>query len=591
MSRTPAQVSQDIRENLATTLPSLSLEIGTPERKIIDAVAEAISEGYLDQYVTGSSLDIDTKSGLELEQVVGIFGFGRLQGRRATGVVRMELSTVATQDIFVQTGTQFFVPNGGGTTGTPLYFSTTQPAVLTKGTYSVDIPVECSVAGAIGNVPAGAISSVSASVGVSSVTNLAPMTGGIDVESDDELRQRFKNTLLRNIAGTEDFYRALCLQNQNVSKVAIFGPTTWYRTQVAAPSTDVTLPVHQDVKYVWTETQSVFKNLAQPNEVFYAPGQDYTFNGGASARLTRNASGTIVAGDILDVEFEYTTRSSRNDPVNGITNKVDIFVNGAQPFIVSEKTVVPATTFSSVSTNQLYTGNFRRRGTASTQPSVANRFMRLGSVPLVSFPSTLVLKSADNAVTTTYTEGVHYWVVESTTLLAGSEREVTGLEWLPAASGGPPNNQPITVSYTYNRLPELLNALVKTSKQITTDVLVHQAAYRYLRVHLSVEYNRGASVEQTNVNIQNALRGFFAGFDFGQWVEMSDIILVVHQVTGVDNVWITPSSESAANYGVRVYPNGDPSSTPLSSNVSDFKLDDNQLPVFLDAVISRRANR
>ncbi|QGJ94914.1 baseplate J protein [Gordonia phage RedWattleHog] len=588
MARTPARVSQDIIANLNTTLPGLSLEIGTPERKIIDAVGEAVAEGYLDQYVTGTTLDIDTKAGLELEQFVGIFGFGRLQGRKATGMVHVEMSVPAAQDIQFPASSQFFFRSEGDG-GTPLFFYSTQPAVLVAGTNSVDIPVECTVAGTIGNVPPGTISSTSAAIGSTSVTNLTPMTGGVDVETDDDLRQRFKNTFLRNIAGTEDFYRSLCIANYHVSKVAIYGPTTMYRTQVAVPSGSVVLPVHQDVKYVWPETQSVFKNLAQPGEVFYTPGGvDYTWGSGSQATLTRNASGAMVAGEIVDVEFEYTTRSSRNVPASGILNKIDIFVDGLDPLSVSEKSVVSNTLFSNTTTDPLYVNNFVRVG-IGTAPSASNRFMRLGSVPVVAFPNTLVIKDPSSSVTTTYTRGTHYHLVQGTTLVAGSEREIAGIEWLPAPTG-PANGTPVTVTYSYNRVPELLNAMIKNAKQITTDVLVHQAEWRYLRVYLDVEYDRGISIEQANANIQTALRAFFGSMQFGSWVEMSDIAAVVHAVVGVDNVVVTPSANNATDYGVKVYNTAD-AVNPLSTNAIDFKLNDNQLPAFLDAVITRKANR
>lgn len=585
MSRTPASVAQDILANLNTTVPGLSLEVGSPERKIIDACAEAISEAYLDQYVTGTTLDIDTKSGLELEQFVGLFGFGRLQGRKATGIVHMELAIPAGSDQYISPSTQFF--SGGGAAANPLiYFYSTQPAVLAAGTSQVDIPVECTIAGTIGNVPPNSIQSAASSIGAVSVTNLSPLTGGVDVETDDDLRQRFKNTFLRNIAGTEDFYRALCVNNKFVSKVAVYGPTTLYRTQIAAPSSNAVLPVHQDVKWVWTDTQSVFKNLAQPNETFYTPLQDYTWAGGSQATLTRVSTGTIVAGDILDVEFEYTTRSSRNNPSAGVLNKVDIFVDGSDPYNVSERMVMANILFSSTATDPLYTGNFVRVGT-TTPPSSGNRFMRLGSTPIVAFPSSLVIKNTGQSTTTTYTQGVHYWLVKDTSLVAGSEREVSGIEW---ASAGPANGTEMTLTYSYNRLIELLNAMVKTSKQITTDVLVHQADYRYLRVYLDIEYDRGVSIDQTNANIQAALRAFFGRFDFGEWVEMSDITTIVHQVQGVDNVVVTSSASSASNYGVKVYTTGD-GITPTSTNAIDFKMSDSQLPIFLDAVITRKANR
>ena len=65
-----------------------------------------------------------------------------------------------------------------------------------------------------------------------SVTNHVPITGGLDAEDDDELRERFRNTFLRNLAGTRDFYAALCLQSADVSKVKIVGPVEKYREQV-----------------------------------------------------------------------------------------------------------------------------------------------------------------------------------------------------------------------------------------------------------------------------------------------------------------------------------------------------------------------
>ena len=587
MARTPNQVASDILSKLKVTIPQLSLDVGTPERKLIDAVAEAISESYMDQYVSGTNFDIDTKSGLELEQFVGIFGFGRLQGRRATGVVRVEVVTEATQDIHIQNGTQFYVPGGGEVAGTHLYFHATQRAVLPKGHYSVDVPVECTVIGSIGNVPPGTMASVGSTLGIATVTNLSPMTGGIDVENDDELRERFKATLLRNVAGTADFYLALAYANQNVSRAAVYGPVSTYRTQIEAPSGSVTLDLHSDVKYVWPEHTSVFKNLGTSEERFYSPGVDYAWTGGGSATLARYTTGMIQEGDIIDVEFEYTTRASRNNPQAGITNKVDLFVNGADPVTVTERTVIGVQTFNNTSGHELNQANFKRLRTAGDRPSTANRFMRLGSVPLVAFPRKLVIKTADSPIANTYEEGVHYWVVTSDTLMRGSDREITGIEW---TSAGPPSQTPITLTYSYNRTPQLLGSIIKGTKQITTDVVVHEAAYRYMRVYLDVEYDRGVNLADVSLNIQEALRRYFASHQFGAWIESSDLLFAVRGVRGVDNAKLTTSTSSATNYGIKVFSHPE-AAVPLNTTTADFKLADDQLPVFLDAVITRKANR
>jgi hypothetical protein len=288
----------------------------------------------------------------------------------------------------------------------------------------------------------------------------------------------------------------------------------------------------------------------------------------------------MVVDDVIDVEFEYTTQSSRNDPLNGITNKVDMFVNGVDPVTVTERTVVSAQNLSTSPASSFYTGNFARVG-SSGAPSSSNRFMRLGSTPIVSFPSSIVLGAFN------YQQGVHYHLLRGTTLLAGSVREVAGIEWTPA---GPSSGTQLTLDYIYNRIPEILGAVCNVNKQITTDILVHQASYRYLRLYLSVEVNRGFVVSQVTNAIQDRLRTFFAGLPYGAWVQISDMNLAVHQVLGVDNVSLTTEAEDTVNFGIKTY--GASSDTvPEVIYVDDFKMNDNQLPIFLEAIVLRKPNR
>ena len=583
MSRTPDEISAAIRATLATTEPGLSCERGTPERKIIDACSEAISEGYVDMYLIGSLLDLDNKVGLELEQFVGVFGFGRLQGKKATGVVRMTVTTAQATDQLLPLGSQFYTKGGlTNSGGNLLYFASTQAAVLTAGSTTVDVPVQCTESGTKGNVPPDSVTAFGSTIATSTVTNLVAFTGGVDTETDAELRQRFKDTLLRNIAGTNDWYRALCLQNNNVSRVAVFGPTTLYRTQIAAPPTTKNLStlVHQDVKYVWPEMESVFVNLGQTDEKFYKPS-DYTLNWPTFTRIASSSGGQIASGAIIDLEFQYTTRSSRNDPANGITNKVDVFVDGVDPFTVTERTIINATPklVASPSTAWNYKGNFERVG-SSGEPQTDSRFVRLTSVPVVSFPSTITIGSS------VYSLGTHYHLIRSITTAAGSHREITGLEW-PSAVNGPANGTQLTLTYIYNRVPELLTAIIDTSKQLCTDVMVHQAKWRYVVPCLSVEYSRTYSPTTVDTNIKSHLTRYFGAMQYGQQVKITALLMAVQQVLGVENVTLTTSTENPTHYGVEVY--SDPTGSPLNRWEGDFKLDDNALPVLQNVQITRKA--
>lgn len=624
MAKTPDVVANEIIRILKTTTNNgLSLELGTPERKIVDAVAEAISEAYIDQYLVGSLLDIQSKVGLELEQFVGIFGFGRHQGQHAAGLVRVELNNASAQDITIPRGSQFYTRQSLPGSGSPLYFSSTQTVVIPTGSYVVDVPVECTVPGTAGNVPPDTIVYAGEILGSSSVTNLLSFLGGVDKENDEELRQRFKDTFLRSVIGTEDWYLGLCYQNKDVKKAACFGPIRRYATQIEVPETalsqgQIDAYLTPDVKYAWPGDWhvSVFKNLGQEDEVFYRRGIDYQWLAGPSPGFTRISSGSMIPGEVVDLEFEYTTRSSRNDPSRGITNKVDVYVNGLKPEIVTERTRVPETTFSSDEDDQLYSGNFTRVGT--TGPVVAsNRFTRLGSVPVASFPSiiTVVSDGVDDTgqpIYDNYVQGQHFHLVRpephenpnDTTLLAGSPYEIAGIEW---TVDGPDTGTSVTLTYSYNRIPEMVQAITKTAKQATTDVLVHQASYMYIRVYLSVEYDRGFVPIQVDNSIQQRLKDYFYSMPYGAWIEVSDLTLAVHQVLGVDNVRLTYANDAGleANdprmlYGIKTFvDSADVNWVSRQTNASgdpvpyqdDFKLLDSQLPVFLDAVITRRANR
>jgi uncharacterized phage protein gp47/JayE len=584
---TPTQYSQQMLATLANTMPTLSCEVGTPERKIVDAVAECISEASVAQYLVGSLLDIDTKSGAELEQFVGIFGFGRLQGQAATGVVRVTVTMPSTQDYTFQLGTQFYTTPGLAGMITTLYFASTQAVVLTTGNLNCDVPVQCTVVGSTGNVPPNSITYVGDVIGGSTVTNLGAMTGGVDPETDAELRQRFKDTLLRNMAGTSDYYEALCQQNNNVSRVAVYGPLSLYKTQIPVPTTEVILPVNQDVKYAWPAMESVFDQLGQENETFYSPINDYIYTAGTSPQFTTISSGALVPGNIVDLEFQYTTKSSRNNPLNGICNKVDIFVDGVSPFAVTEATSVSAATLSSLTSDALYTDNFERVGSAGS-PTAGNRFMRLGSVPVVSFPSTLTIGGV------VYTRGTHYWLLapntnpgspNPTTLLKGSAAEVAGVEW---SSAGPSTGTPVTLDYVYNQVPQLLGALIAPAKQITTDVMVHQGTFAYLQPCLDIEYDRTYSVATVNSNIITRMQSFWNSMPFGVSVKLSVITMYVQQTLGVVDCKVTQSADAPLAYGIQIFNNSsDPS--PAVSEVADFKLADNQLAVYQGVVLRRVA--
>lgn len=578
MARTPAQISTDIRAKLAITAPNVLFEIGSPERKIIDAVAESISENGVDAIIATSFWSLDTKVGSDLDEFVAFFGFGRLQGKASQGVLTWSLSSAATQDIVLVAGTQAYVP-GGADTGNLFFITTTEARIIT-GQTSVDVAARCVQVGTMGNVAADQITAFSVGLGVSSVNNDAAFANGTDTETDEELRARFRATVLRNIAGTEDFYIAMLLQSPFVTRVNVLGPVSKYKEQLQISAGAATSSITTS-KYTYPAGEFISTNLGTSTEIVYGPTVDYTISSAVPPVITIVNTVDLPNGTVIDVEHQYVSTSSRNDIVNGISNKVDVIMNGVQAIAVEEHTLISTNTFNNTTTDPLYTGNFFRRNT-TTNPTSGNRFQRLGSAPIVTFPSTITIGAS------TWDIGVDYWLVDGTTTDKGSQRELCGIEWSSAAAPALPAGGTAAIFYySYNRLPELFDEMLRQNKQLTTDVLVRQADFLYMNVYLVVMYNQGVGVSAVNTQINTALSNFFAAQGFSTWVQFSDILQTVHNVPGVDNVRFTKTTDDATFHGIKTcFSNG----TVINTFDTDFVLKDNQLPIFNTVVITRRSN-
>ena len=168
-----------------------------------------------------------TSQGDDIDSFIADFplsGVTRLGAQAATGLVTFGRYTAGSATVVVPVGTQ--VKTGDGTQMFVVYADTTNPAylasytpagaVLATGGYvmppqvaSVQAPVVAAVAGSAGNAAAGAISLVSSNApGVDTVTNAAAFTNGIDVESDDAVKARFRLAVQARGGGTEAAIRS-----------------------------------------------------------------------------------------------------------------------------------------------------------------------------------------------------------------------------------------------------------------------------------------------------------------------------------------------------------------------------------------------
>jgi uncharacterized phage protein gp47/JayE len=303
MARSSSEISQIIRARLKVLDPDISAESGTPERKIIDTVAETIAEAEMDQFVLNYQFDIDTKVGSDLDSFVSLFGFGRQAGRQSTGTVTLSRNSPATADILIPIATQVVKP---ATTVSPaVVYLTTSSATLYTGTTSVDVSIQAADPGEAGNAPSNSITSFASgdAFGISDITNALATSGGSEAETDEELRVRFKNTIFRNVSGTRDQFLALATASRFTKKANVIGPMSRFSEYIQIPSgltANTQLGTQGLAKYIYS--YDYFLSNGDPgNEVFFAPSGDYTLTitpgGTYTSTITATLANTTLAAN------------------------------------------------------------------------------------------------------------------------------------------------------------------------------------------------------------------------------------------------------------------------------------------------------
>lgn len=571
--RTPEKVSQDIIAHLKLLDPDMSASIGSPERKLIDAVSSVISGSYIQSQLTSSIWDIDTKSGIELEEFVGLFGFGRRQGSRANGVLVIELQSPAPQDYVIPIGTK--ASTLATLTRPAMTYETTASVVIPLGASYAEVPADCTEIGASGNTPAATIVSLENWTSVATVVNPVAFINGRDAETDEELRARFKATFLRNLAGTEDFYAALCLNHINVSKVRVIGPVERNVEQLQAVLNAGILSMQSSInysKFAYPQGTIIYKD----EETYYTEGLHYTVNTSTPQilitceKVTDDEDNAFIhEGDIVTVESEYCSTASRNNPSSGITNRVDIYVNGSESTVTNEHSLINWKQF----TDPFLTGRTFVDDNGETMSS--GRLQILGYGPVISLPPTLTIGE------TTYTQRTasaanDYRLVRETGPLAGSTSAVYGILFTDSLKY-PSKGEMLELSYAYNRVPMILDELIRLNKQITTDVMVHEAEIVPLGINVIMQLSAGYSELAVKEEVRNNLTEWVNGLGYGAWIQFSDIHEVLRRTAGVDNARLKAATDTptSTSFGIQTYSrNG---LVVKSTYVKDFRLKDSQL--------------
>lgn len=558
-----------MRAALALSEPDLDTTIGTTTRKILDVVGEVVAEAYVDRYLMDYQYDVDAKSGADLDDFVALFGFTRLPARRAVGSITFERSSTSETETFIPRGTQVATEGAGA-----VVVATLVPALMMRNDLSITVPAQAVVGGTSGNIGANSLSrAITPLTGVGTFTNTSAFTGGTEAESDAQVRARFKRTVFRNLAGTEQMFVGVALEDQDVTQVNVLGASKVHREQIEITSGTATA-ASLSARYLYPGT-SVLGPDIDAGDIFIE-GVHYSFD--YDTRIVTVLNG-LVADGVYDLEFEFVPTASRNDPTNGITNRVDLYVKGRRPTDVEEIAIFDGTrVFLDSGTTPMHQDNFRRVGT-DTKPTANNIFVPLAFGPVISLvdPDLMVDSSS-------YTEGTDFWLVNDVTSDGGTIRSWHGIEFRHDV--GIAGGTTFPCAYVYNAVPGDVEQAVRTWRLITTDVRVHAAQLVRLRLHLVVMLDPGMVANSVQSDVETALATFLDSIEFAQVVQVSDLLGVVKSVGGVDAVRFRTNADDATHYAIqRVSEDGSIEHTYATSigtplRAVDVMLEHDQVPVF-----------
>jgi uncharacterized phage protein gp47/JayE len=221
LTDTKESIQSQMNSDHRALFPGLSSAVGTMLGIAYAAMATEMGRHILRLNATINRAFARTAVGADLDQKAGERNVVRLQPTASV----VTLHFTGTAGATIPAGTQVT------TAGLPgrrvgRVFATNALAVVGSGG-AIDVPATATATGADGNIPAnGVIGVVTAVAGVSGVSNPAPATGGTDLETDADLRDRFFQVVQNpGSSGNGADYINWAIAVSGVGGASVSGPT------------------------------------------------------------------------------------------------------------------------------------------------------------------------------------------------------------------------------------------------------------------------------------------------------------------------------------------------------------------------------
>ncbi len=157
----------------------------------------------------------ETAGGVYLDKIASQRGLVRKHAVKSKGTLKFFISEAAEHNVVIPIGTVVATDHTE-----PVRFVTTEECVITAGTLQASASAEAEKAGFKGNIVAAkATVPVSVPTEITAVINPKSFKGGVDEESDEELRERIRDTYTNQPNGTNSaYYEQLALSIDGIAK-------------------------------------------------------------------------------------------------------------------------------------------------------------------------------------------------------------------------------------------------------------------------------------------------------------------------------------------------------------------------------------
>ena len=272
----------------------------------------------------------DTSYGIYLDLRCKEMGLSRKQATKAVG----EVTFSGPQGTLLPKGTE--ISTGGNY---PVYFNTTADCLI--GSTPVTVTAEAKTGGANGNVTIGAIKLLLGPYsGIVSVNNAATFNGGVDLESDQDLLNRYYEKVRRPAtSGNANQYRQWALEISGISDAKVYPLWNGNGTvKIALLDTNKRAPLPNKVEEVRQFITSVAPigadvTVVPATEVPIHISAAYTLKNGttldnARQQITEGLAAYLKTLAFSDPIVRYTQIANVILGTDAIVDYTDLLVNG-----------------------------------------------------------------------------------------------------------------------------------------------------------------------------------------------------------------------------------------------------------------------